>query len=225
MERGTLVFAALLWLLLVAASAVALAWLGARFDLSRARRAAGLCTILMATLLFGALVHRVRRIVDLTEDRRASLPPAAARELVTLPGPLRIEVWLDRDDARRRQLESDTLSKLRIARADIEITTPLDDRPAPAEGEREPGYGRIVVEVAGTKRETFSTSRREIVTLVFEAAGRSLPDWSQSEYRGHPLVVEGARRTVLASLAYLAFPGLLLLAGLRITHSRRRNAP
>jgi hypothetical protein len=134
-------------------------------------------------------------------------------------------VWLDRDDARRRQLESDTLSKLRIARPDVEIRTPLDDRAAPAEGEREEGYGRIVIDLAGTRRETFSTSRKEILTLIFEAAGRTLPDWSQPEYRGHPLVVEGAKRSFVVAFAYFVIPGLLLLAGFLVTHSRRRKEP
>src|SRR5262249_45720232 len=160
-----LAIGALLWFVVFVAGALGVAYVGVRFDLPRDRRFLALGMALAATLVAGALAHRVRRVIDVTELRRASLPPVAARALGQLSGSLRLEVWLDRDDARRRQLEADTLAKLRIARPDLEVRTPLDERPAPAEGEREPGYGRIVVETSGGRRETHSTSRKEIVTL------------------------------------------------------------
>ncbi len=215
MERGTLAFGAVLWLLVLTGGAAAIAGAGARFE----RRIPHVCAAVLVTLALGVCAHRVQRIADATEARRASLPRAAARELAALPGRLRVEVWLDRDDARRRQLESDTLAKLRIARPDLEIVSVLDERAAPAEGEREPGYGRVIVEINGARRETFSTSRKEIVTLIFEAAGGTLPDWSQPEYPGYPLVIEGAKRRVVLAIAYLLIPGLLLLPG----YLRRRK--
>jgi hypothetical protein len=70
--------------------------------------------------------------------------------------------------------------------SDIDVETPTEAHSYPAEAERDEGYGRIVVRAGGGTRETHSTSRREIVTLLFEAAGRSLPDWSQPEYPGTP---------------------------------------
>jgi ABC-2 type transport system permease protein len=224
MERGTLAVGALGWFVVFIAGALALAFVGVRFDLARRRRALAIVAVVAATLGAGALAHRVRRIVDLTELRRASLPPAAARAIRDLPGPLTIEVWLDADDARRRQLESDALAKLRIARPDLDVRTPLDQRAAPAEGERQEGYGRIVIEVAGARRETFSTSRKELVTLLLEAAGRPAPDWSQPEYPGYPLVIGGARRVVVIALAYAGLPLILLVGGWLATRSTRRTA-
>jgi ABC-type transport system involved in multi-copper enzyme maturation permease subunit len=222
MERGTLALGAVLWFLVLIAGTLVIAWLGARFDLPAARRRSALLVAVAATLAAGSIAHRVRRVIDVTELRRASLPPAAAIALGRLPGPIRLEVWLDRDDARRRQLESDTLAKLRIARPDLEVRMVLDDRAAPAEGERVEGYGRIVVEAGGGRRETFSTSRKELTTLIFEAAGQSLPDWSQPEYPGHPLVIEGTRRAAVLFAAYAGIPLGLLAAGWHVTRSRRR---
>src|SRR5206468_379394 len=82
-----------------------------------------------------------------------------------------------------------------------------------AELDRDAGYGRVVVHAGGGTRETHSTSRREIVTLLFEAAGRPVPDWSQSEYPGYPFVVDGMQRTALVVIAYAAIPLTLMSAG------------
>jgi hypothetical protein len=224
MERGTLAVGASLWFAVFASGALSLAWLGARFDLPRPARAGGALALVVVTLFVGGLAHRVRTIVDATEQQRASLPPAAGRALRTLPSPLRLIVWLDRDDARRQQLEADVLAKLRIARPDLEVRTPLDDRAAPAEGEREEGYGRIAVEVGSAHRETYSASRKELVTLLLEAGGRPAPDWAQPEYPGHPLVIEGARRRLVLFVAYAGLPLLLALLGWLITRSPRRTS-
>jgi hypothetical protein len=219
MERGTLWVGAVLWMAVVTLGALALGWVGVRTDFGRPRRCAAVFAVLVATAGVGTLAHRVMRTFDLTEDRRASLPPAAELGLRDLPGRPRLEVYLDRDDARRRQFEIDTLAKLRIARPDLDVETPTDAHSDPGEAEREEGYGRIVVHAGGGTRETYSTSRREIVTLLFEAAGQSLPEWSQPEYPGYPLVVTGSQRTALVVLAYVGLPLVLLAAGWLVTRS------
>src|SRR2546426_930451 len=88
MERGTLAFGACLWMVAMTLGALVLAWLGVRVDLGRPRRLAAAVLVLLATASGGALASRVRRGFDLTEDRRASLPPAAVQGLRTLPGPV-----------------------------------------------------------------------------------------------------------------------------------------
>jgi hypothetical protein len=144
-ERGTLSVANVAWLLALAAGFLALALVGARFDLKKSLRAA--LALAVTALTAGGLLasSRLRHAWDLTEGRRASLPPAAVRSLRALREPLAIEVWLDRDDSRRRQVESDVLAKLRLARPDVAITMPLDVREAPSELDHDEGYGRIVV--------------------------------------------------------------------------------
>jgi ABC-type transport system involved in multi-copper enzyme maturation permease subunit len=223
LEHGTLALSACGFLLALTAGALALAAIGLRSDRSALARGALVGAVLVATACAGLGARGLRRGFDFTEARRASLPPAVERELRALPGTLVLELWLDRDDARRTELEGDALAKLRLARPDLAVRAPLDGKPAPVEGEREPGYGRIVVRVNGATRETYSTSRRELATLIFEAAGRPLPDFSQPEYRGYPWVVQGARRSLLAGVAYFGLPGVLLFCGLVCSRSGRKR--
>jgi len=199
--------------------AVALALIGARFDLRPARRVALAASTAGVAAALLVLASHSRRGLDWSEERRASLPPAAALALRELREPISITVFLDRDDSRRRQLEGDVLSKLLLARPDLVVSMPLDDAPV-AEGARDDAYGRIVIRVGASTRETRSTSRREITTLIFEAAGRSLPDWSPAIYSGYPHVVEGGRRGALLFLAYAGFPMMLLGTGFLLTRRR-----
>jgi len=63
---------------------------------------------------------------DWSEARRQSLPPAAVAGLQALQQPITIDLFLDRDDSRRRQIETDVLAKLELARPDAAIRAPLD---------------------------------------------------------------------------------------------------
>jgi hypothetical protein len=225
LEQGMLAVGGAYWMLAIAAGAFALAYMGMRFDLSRSRRALLAVATVASFIAIAAQAQNVRRAYDVTEEKRLSLPPAVVRALPDLPGPIRITVNLDRDDARRRQLDSSVLSRLRLARSDVDVEYPTDSRAAPAEAERDDAYGKIVVQSGGGSRETYSTSRREILTLVFEASGRELPYWKESDYSGYPLVVDGNRRTALSVSAYAILPGTFLLVGWFVTRpdSRRRS--
>jgi len=223
MERGTLAVGACLWMAAVVGGSLAASYVGVRVDLAWPKRGAALAAVLATTLVAGALAHRVRRGFDTTELRRGSLPPAAARQLAALPGSITLDVYLDRDDARRRQLEADVLAKLRLARPDLEVRMPTDEQADATEAGRDEGYGRVVVHAGGGTRETRSTSRREIVSLLFEAAGYQLPDWSQPEYPGYPLVVAGGRRRAVVVSAYLGIPLAPLVAGWILTRSKGRS--
>jgi hypothetical protein len=222
-ERGILALGDLAWLLLLAMGAVGAAWVGVRFDLSPRRRVGILAVVLAGAALACSFVRKDQHGVDLTEGQRASLPPGVIRALRALPLQLTLEVWLDRDDARRRQLESDALAKLRLARPDLVVRWPTDTRQSPAESERELGYGRIVVRANRHARETYSTSRRELVALIFEAAGEPPPDFTQHEYPGFPMVIEGKRRSLIASTAYFGVPSGLLVLGWFCTQPGRRK--
>lgn len=223
-ERGSLSLGDVAWMLACALGCLSLALVGARFDLSRGRRIAAATAVVATTVAALVCASHLTRAWDLTEDRRASLPPAVARAIAAVPSEISLEVWLDRDDARRRQLELDVIAKLRLARPDLVVRTPLDGRQAPAEGARDEGYGRVVVVVGARRVETWSTSRRELVTLLFETARRPMPDWSQSTYPGYPCVVAGSARRKTAAFAYGVVPLALLGLGLYVTRAPRRNS-
>jgi hypothetical protein len=219
-QRGVLALGSVAWLLFASASATALALVGARFGVSPGRRAAAVAAIVVATASFLSVTGSSHRAYDWTEQRRASLPVAAVDALRHVAQPIALDVLLDRDDSRRRQLETDVIAKLYLARPDLVVRTPLDRRDAVQEGERDDDYGRIIVHVGSSSRETRSTSRREITTLIFEAAGLPPPDWSMPPYAGFPFVAEGARRTAIVAFAYLVVPLGLLTTGALLTRRR-----
>jgi hypothetical protein len=177
--------------------------------------------VLIVWLPCCALLGSWQRAYDCTETRRMSLPPAAEAALRARNGPLRLTLWLERDDARRTQLERDVLAKLRLARPDLEVDTPLDD-PARATGmQHGVDYGWIEIHAGASVRRTRSTSRKELTTLVFEALGEPLPAWSQSVYPGYPWIPSPSNRTVLALLAYALLPLACASMGAVLTRWRR----
>jgi ABC-type transport system involved in multi-copper enzyme maturation permease subunit len=222
-EHGTLSLGDCAWMLAASVAALAAALLGARFDLPLRRRALWLLVI-AASALFGLrAAARQPLALDLTELQRGSLPPAAVQAIKTLSGPMSVSVYLDRDDARRRQMESDVLARLRLARPGVKVVYPLDDLPAAGEGAHGEDYGRTLVCVAARCKASFSSSRKEIITVLFEAAGQPLPDWSQPEYPGYPLIMEGHRRSTILVFSYVLFPGLYLALGWLLTRATRRR--
>lgn len=220
-ERGSLQLSALGWFVGAVTGLLGLAAVGCRFDLHGWRK---LLSASLATLvLVGACMapRLLPQLWDLTESRRHSLPPRAAAELAKLPGALHVIVHLDREDGRRRQLEMDFLAKLRLARNDLQVRFPSDERSTPALLEQAAEYGTIIIQLGQRSAMTTSTSRRELTVLIFELAGRPLPDWTQSTYPGYPLVIDGARRTLVLAFSYAVLPLALLLLGLSLTRARR----
>jgi hypothetical protein len=220
-EEGIVSVAAIAWLVVAIVIALALAWIGSSFDLSRRRRAGfGSFSVALGVVLL-AFASRVGAAYDWTEYRRASLPPAAVADLRSIKEPIAIEVWLDREDSRRRQLERDALAKIRLARTDVHIAMPLDDLAASGAPVHDEAYGRIVIRVADRTGETRSASRREIVTRIFEIAGRPAPDWSQAQYPGYPLALDATKLRIAHVFAYLVLPAIVVALGMTITRRRR----
>ena len=218
-QRGIVAVGSVLWLMCAAAIALVAAVAGATLE-PLARKAVIAVALLAVGLVALASISTVRRGFDWSEQRRASLPPAAVEALRRLESPISMDVFLDRDDSRRRQIESDALAKLLLARPDVGIRMPLDESANALEAQRDSDYGRIVVRVGDAVRETRSTSRRELITLIFDAAGKKLPDWAQSAYPGYPIVFDGMRRRLLGLLAYFGLPLAFALVGVGLTHGR-----
>ncbi len=211
--RGVVGAGALSWAIVAIAGASVVAVLGGSFRGIRIPAAVATTAIALVLLRFASSWHRAW---DWSEERRSSLPPDVIAGLRAIPAPIALEVALDRDDPRRRQLERDVVAKLWMARPDARLETPLDGTATA----RSADYGIIRVHVGEARRETRSTSRRELVSLVFDASGWSVPSWDGPSYPGHPIVVEGRRRTFLATFAYGVFPLVFVLVGWR--YGRRR---
>jgi hypothetical protein len=224
LERGTLSLGAVFWMLAASIGATLIAIVGVRFDLPVRRRSALSIAAVFSTIAAALLATHVRAAFDITEDHRISLPQAAESAIRILPGPISLEVNLDRDDARRRQLELDVLAKLRLARPDLEVRFPPDERDSPSESDRDRQYGRTIVRVNGRENATYSSDPREITVMILETAGARAPDWSAPEYPGYPLVLEGGARTVTATFAYVLVPLGVLATGHILTRSRRRRS-
>jgi ABC-type transport system involved in multi-copper enzyme maturation permease subunit len=220
LEHGIVSLGSLAWLVVAIGSAVAAAAVGARLDSPARSRVVSAFVLVLATGLSLDATTRVGKAYDWTELRRASLPPAVVDGLRDLPGEIRIQVWLDREDSRRRQLERDALSKIRLARGDVRIEMPLDATGSSLA--RDDAYGRVVIEAGGRSGETRSASRKEIVTRIFEIAGRPVPDFAQVPYPGYPLALDAAENRLVRVFAYLVVPGMVVVLGAFVTRRRRK---
>jgi hypothetical protein len=221
-QHAVLSVSSVLWLLCASAMALAVAAIAGSFA-PPSRKFAGTLAVIGTGVLALMSIGSDGRAFDLSEQRRASLPPNIVAALRGLAGPITVDVFLDRDDSRRRQLELDVLSKLRLARPDMTIRMPLDAAAEVAEAQHggdDAQYGRLVVQIGMTARETRSSSASEIVAVIFAAAGEEMPAWAPLPYPGFPVVVTGARRQGLGLLAYLGVPSCLVLLGLALTHGR-----
>jgi ABC-type transport system involved in multi-copper enzyme maturation permease subunit len=220
-EHGVFHLGSVAWLLVASLSATAIALVVARIE-HTARRWWIASAIGVLTVPLLVILGHVHRGYDWSEQHRQSFPLAIADALRELPDDLALDVWLDRDDGRRTELERGALAKLLLARPDAEIRMPLD-ADVGALASRDADYGRIVVHVGDRTRETRSSSDEEIVGRMFDAAGRPMPRWAEPAYAGYPFVATGTTRTLLVALAYLVVPIAFIAFGVLVTRSRRRS--
>jgi ABC-type transport system involved in multi-copper enzyme maturation permease subunit len=221
LEQGVLSIGSVAWFAAATLAMVCTAFaLGRIGDAPReiGSTALALAGALVALYFFG---HE-QRAYDCSESRRMSLPGNVVQALREDQRPITLTVWLDREDGRRTQVERDALAKLRLARPDMRAETPLDDLGSSTLGAHGDEYGRIVVRVGTNERETRSTSRRELLVLIFEAMERPFPDWSQPSYPGYPFVARGGLRTLLVTFAYAVLPLLHIVLGWMLTRPQRR---
>jgi ABC-type transport system involved in multi-copper enzyme maturation permease subunit len=160
-EHGIVHLGSLAWLVAASLSATAVALVVSRIE-HTARRWWIAGALGAVTLLALATLGRVQRGYDRSEHHRHSFPAAIVDGLRGLPDDLAVDVWLDRDDSRRTELERGPLAKLLLARPDAELRMPLD-RGSGALASRDADYGRIVVHIANQTRDTRSSSDEEIV--------------------------------------------------------------
>jgi len=222
-EQGLVLPGAIAWLACACVGATALAYVGLRRDWRAPRRVLTGAAIAIATFLGLLASDGIRGGWDTSDARRWSFPPELQAALQALPGPIELDVYLDREDGRRVQLERDVLRRLQLARPDAEIRFPIDEAVDPLLAVRDEDYGKLEIRVAGASTTTWSTSRKEVVEQIFEVAGERLGAWEYSSYPGYPLVIEGSERHTLGWLAYLALPLGCVVVGLWTVRRSRRS--
>ena len=121
---------------------------GARFDLARSRRGLLALAACVATVVLLIASGRIHRAYDMTETLRPSrCGCGAVRELHE---PIRLDVYMDRDDSRPAATSSPTRSaKLRLARSDHKCAR----RPRSANRGRTRQGLRFSIVVGGLSRE------------------------------------------------------------------------
>lgn len=222
-EQGLLLPGALAWLACACTGAAVLAYVGLRRDWKAPKRIAAAAAIVMTTVLGLTASDGLRGGWDTSDARRWSFPPELQRALQQLPEPIELDVYLDREDGRRVQLERDVLQRLQLARPDATMRFPIDEATDPRLAVRDEDYGKLEIRVAGGSTQTWSTSRKEVVERIFEAAGKELAAWEYSSYPGYPRVIEGSERRTLALLAYLALPLCFVAVGVWSMRRSRRS--
>jgi hypothetical protein len=147
------------------------------------------CVIATAAIL--GVAAQVRWSIDVTEDRRNSLPLADERALPQLNEPLEITVHLAPEDPRYVDLRRNVLSKLERLLPNVAIR--LAGAPQTAIGsEGDDAYGEVEYLYAGRAATTRSNSPREILPLLYGLAGIPAPLPGPGDgYAGYPLVAEG----------------------------------
>ena len=146
---------------------------------------------------------------DLSENRRHSLNPADSHALAQLDKPLIITVHLNARDSRLLDLEGDMLAKLRRIVPDLQIQYAVDNSTGLFSAGGDDKYGLIEYEYDGHRDESYSNSREEILSIIYQLAGIQVHAQPVEAYPGYPLVADaGASRW----LFYLVLP-LLFLCG------------
>jgi ABC-2 type transport system permease protein len=191
-------------IVIFAFAALATVWLppgvAARQKLVRS----ALCIAIAAIAL--VLAAQIKSSIDVTEDRRNSLPLADQIQLAKLGEPLTIAVHLAAEDPRYMDVQRNVLSKLervmprvsiRLAAARQSLTSSTGDE----------SYGEIEYRYGARSDVSRSTSSREILPLIYGLAGVQSPaPIPSAEYPGYPHVAGGE----LALLWFLAILPILI---------------
>jgi hypothetical protein len=210
-ERGELSVAVVATTLVATFALLAIAATGLAATRST-RRAASLVALLLGGTAIGlAGTMLLRGSVDLSEDRRNSLPRADERALRAIAAPLDVEVHLAPEDPRLADLEGAVLRKLRR-------TLPSTSVRYVAGGSTglfadDPHYGEVWYTVGSRRAMSRSTTPPIVLETIYQLSGIAAPTTSnEPAYRGYPLVLQaGAAWLIFFVLWPLAVLGAWLL--------------
>jgi hypothetical protein len=150
------------------------------------------------------------KYADLTENRRHSFNPVDLRALQTLSKMLTITINLDPQDSRLRDLEQDTLAKLRRSVPQLNIIYSQTKSAGLFDTPKDDAYGLIEYDYNGHRDQSYSNSQNEILPIIYNLAGIKVIAEPVPTYGGHPLVADasGSRWWF-----YIVLPLLFLCCG------------
>lgn len=164
---------------------VAAAWLheGERVE----RRAARVAGVVVGVAALCVAAAQIRTSVDVSEDRRNSVPRADEIALRQIEQPLRVTVYLAAEDPRLTDLERGVLAKLRRTMREVDVTYAATSRSGLFERPNE-HYGEVWYELGGKREMTRSTTEPIVLETIYDLAGRKPPTpLDETPYPGYPL--------------------------------------
>lgn len=164
----------------------------------------------------GYLVHLAHFSADVSEDRRNSFSQGEETALKSVREPVKITIHLSSEDSRLMDMERNILGKLRRAVPSLEIIY-AGDRTRILKRSGGDDYGIIEYEVAGRKDQSTSNSDEEILSIIFNLAGKTVQPGPAQEYAGYPLVADVEKWRILF---YGLFPLVFGLAAWRFNRRR-----
>lgn len=186
----------------------------------RARRVALTLTCLIAASTGIARIPRRHTSLDVSEDRRNSIPRADAVALSRVSGAVAVRARLGVQDPRATDLQRNVLNPI-SRELQLDVTTGA----ATATGMFEQagtGYGEVWYEWRGRKRMSRSTTLPIVLETLYDLTGTVPPaDRAPSAYPGYPLIAvpRGA-----AILFLVVWPVLVLLWWVARSRSSLRSS-
>ena len=197
-EQGLLSVPTVLGMLTAMVGFLALAaiWLPPGVPLGRKLNVSILIVVAAGLLIGGAA--QARTVLDVTPDRRNSLPAADEKLLGQLHERLLVTVHMASSDPRLVDLDRKVLARLKRAMpwVTVRIAEPGQTSPFGTAGDE--AYGEIVLTYHGKSATTRSTGAGEILPILYELAGVGLPTAGVPgpDEPGYPLVADASNAAV-----------------------------
>ncbi len=145
-----------------------------------------------------AVAAQAKTALDVTPDRRNSFPLADEQLLGQLSERLLVTVHMASSDPRLVDLDRKVLARLKRAMPWVTIRIAELGQTSPFGAAGDEAYGEIVLTYHGKNATTRSTGAGEILPMLYELAGASLPapGAPSPDEPGYPLVADASNAAV-----------------------------
>jgi len=196
-EQGLLSIPTVMAMLIATVGFLALSvvWLPPGTPLKRKLSGSALIVI-VAGILIGSAAQ-VNTVLDVTPDRRNSFPPADEHLLGQLRERLSVTVHMAISDPRLVDLDRKVLARLKRAMPRVAVRI-ADSGQTILGTPGDADYGEIVITYHGRNATTRSTGAGEILPMLYELAGVSMPvpDSTGPDEFGYPLVADASNSAI-----------------------------